>query len=429
MSLLRPGKVNGSSKAKKIVTGLDIGTSKVCALVASPDAEPNTLNILGIGITESEGLNRGVVSNIDKTVKTIKKVIDQAEQQSGIEIKNVIVGIAGDHIQSREARGVVTISNQQNEISKADVLRVIEDSKNMAIPQERQILHVIPQEFIIDGQYGITDPVGMYGLRMEAIVHVVTGAGTAINNIVRCIERVNIEVDSIVLEPIASSYSVLEDDEKEVGVAMIDIGGGTTDIAIFQDNIIRFTSIFGIGGKQVTDDIRKGLGIIATQAEKIKREFGHCYMPGIMRDDIFMIPGIGGRKPIEITKKLLCQIIQPRMEEIYEFALAELRRSGLAGDLGAGIVLTGGCALLRGAEELAQEVFGMPVKIGAPSGISYSGLAPEVENPIYSTAVGLALFGLENNYSYDNIDNRNVNVIKKDKKISIFEKVKKIFDD
>ncbi len=396
MSILNSSKPQDNKSDKPLITvGLDIGTSKLCALVASPDPDSQTLNVLGIGIAESEGLNRGVVVNIDKTVKTIKKVVEQAEQQAGIKIEEAVVGIAGDHIESFQSTGIIGISNPNREIDQNDVDRLIEESRNLAIPAERKILHVIPQEFIIDGQDGITDPVGMSGVRMEAKVHVVTGLQTAIQNIYKCVERTGIKVKDVVLEPLASSYAVLSEEEKEVGVALIDIGGGTTDIAIFEENIIRFTSVFGIAGKQVTDDIRKGLGIVADKAEKIKRDHGHTFMPGITKDEVFMVPGIGGRKPIEIKKSFLSQIIQPRFEEIFEFALAEIKRSGYAGSLGAGIVITGGSSLIGGVEELAASIFGMPVKIGIPSGISYTGLAPEVSNPMYATGVGLSLYGLE----------------------------------
>ncbi|MFA6571556.1 MAG: cell division protein FtsA [Bacteroidota bacterium] len=397
-----------SSKANKdtvtkqeIVVGLDIGTSKICCLVASPDNKTNSLNILGIGITESDGLNRGVVVNIERTVRTIKKVIEQAEQQSGIEIKEVIAGIAGDHIEAFQSRGLVGISNPNREISQKDVDRLIEESRNVAISNERQILHIIPQDYIIDGQDGILDPIGMSGVRMEGNVYIVTGLKTAIQNIYKCVERNGIQIRDIVLEPLACSHAVLTDEEKEVGTALIDIGGGTTDIAIFEERLIRFLSVFAIAGKQVTDDVRRGLGIIANQAERIKREYGHAYLPSIMKDDIFMIPGVGGRKPTEAKKSYLCQIVQPRLEEIFEFALAEIRRSGFGGNLGAGIVITGGCSLMSGMEDLAQDVFGMPVKIGIPSRISYSGLAPEVENPMYSTAVGLALYGIKNDFKHE----------------------------
>lgn len=380
---------------QNITVGLDIGTTKVCALVAANDKTTKTLKILGFGIAESEGLNRGVVVNIDKTVKSIKQAVLQAEQQSGIKIEEVVVGIAGDHIESFQTSGIVGISNSDREVSKEDVERLLKETRNLAIPSERAILHVMPQEFIIDGQDGINDPIGMSGVRMEAKVHIVTGLTTAIQNLHRCVERAGMKVKEVVLEPLASSQAILTPEEKEVGVCLIDIGGGTTDIAIFEDNIIRFSAVFAIAGKQVTDDIRKVLGIVVSQAERIKREYGHCYMDSILKDDVIMIPGIAGRKPMEISKKQLCSIIQPRMEEIFEFAMAEIHRSGFENKLGAGVVITGGNSLIRGTDELASEIFGMPVKIGYPSGMTYTGLATEVESPVYSTSVGLAIQGLD----------------------------------
>ncbi|MBM2813496.1 MAG: cell division protein FtsA [Ignavibacteria bacterium] len=421
---------NDKSRQQSIVAGLDIGTTKVCALIASPDTKPGAIRILGLGIAESEGLNRGVVVNIEKTIKTIRSVIEQAEQQSGIKIKEVLVGIAGDHIQSFQTRSIVTISNPTQEISDDDVARLIEEARKVPLSPERKILHLIPQDYTIDGQDGINDPVGMSGIRMEANVHVVTGLTTAIQNIHKCVERAGLNVTEVVLEPLASSYAVLTDEEKEVGVALIDIGGGTTDIAVFADNIIRYTSVFGIGGRQVTNDIRHILEIISSQAEKIKREYGHAYEDTILDDEIFMIPGIGGREPKEITKTQLCKIIQPRMEELLEFALAEIRRSGFAYRLGAGVVLTGGASLLKGTEELAGQVFGMPVKIGTPSGISYSGLAPEIESPVYSTAVGLILYAMKNNVASVFTEQPQIATeIQTKEKVSIINKFKKFIEE
>lgn len=407
------GAGSAPGKGGDIVVGLDIGTSKICALVASRGNNAESMRILGVGLAKSEGINRGSVINIDKTVHAISLAIEQAEQQSGFKITEVTVGIAGDHIQAFPTHGVIGISNPNHEITEADVKRVIEESKNIKLASDRTILHVIPQNFIIDDQSGINDPVGMSGVRMEANVYVITAMQTAVMNIYRCIEKLNIKVKNIILEPLASSNAVLDDEEKEVGVALVDIGGGTTDIAIFKDNMLRFTSIFGIAGRQVTDDIRAGLGIIASQAERIKQEFGHAYVNSIMEDDVFMIPGIGGRKPLEVSKSVLAQIIQPRMEEIFDYTLSEIRRSGVADHLGAGIVLTGGCTLLKGVEELAQDCFGMPVKIGFPSSLSYSGLADEIKNPLFSTSVGLAMTGFEDlernsvNYSDSQIPETN----------------------
>ena len=388
--------MNGQEGTRDIIVGLDIGTSKVCAVVARPDGEnPNQVHVLGVGHSPSDGLNRGVVVNIEKTVRSIERAIEGAESQSGVKIDRVIVGIAGDHIQSFPSRGVVTISDPEQVVSQTDVDRLLEDAQKISLPSDRRILHVIPQEYIIDGQDGISDPVGMSGLRMEANVHVITGLVTAAQNIYRCVERAGLEVEDIVLEPLGSSHAVLDRDEREVGVGLIDIGGGTTDIAVFEDGTIRHTSVIGVAGQMVTNDIRKGLGIIGEQAERIKRDYGYAYGAMILNDESFMIPGIGGRKPMEVTKSMLARIIQPRMEEILEFSLAEMQRSGYLRHLSAGVVLTGGGALLRGAAELAQEVLGMPVKLGIPSGFSGGALAPEVESPIYSTGVGLVLRSLE----------------------------------
>lgn len=389
--------IGDATQRRDIIVGLDIGTTKICVIVASPDLDNGSVNILGVGMAESTGLSRGVVVNIEKTVKSIELAVERAESASGVKIHDVIVGIAGDHIQSFQTRNIIAISNPHGEITQSDVLRLVDDAKNIAIPADRKILHIFPQDFIIDGQDGITDPIGMSGVRMEANVHVVTGLITAIQNIHRCVERAGLAVRELVLEPIASSHAVLDQAEKEIGVALVDIGGGTTDIAIFEDGVIRHTSMFGIAGNKVTDDIKKTLGIIHTQAESVKLTYGHTLYESIMRDDVFMIPGINGRKPMEVSKSLLCQIIQPRMEEIFEFALAEIKRSGFARSLSAGIVITGGCSQLRGAAELAEQVLGMPVKIGIPGSIISGGFAPEVQAPMYATAVGLVMYAFQHN--------------------------------
>ncbi len=420
---------------RQIVVGLDIGTSKVCAIVAARDEEGGDIHVLGIGHAPSDGLNRGVVVNIEKTVKSIERAVEQAQQQSGVKIDQVSVGIAGDHIQSFPSRGVVTIANPDRVVTGHDVERLLADSRRVNMPSDRRILHVIPQEYIIDGQDGIYDPVGMSGLRMEANVHIITGLVTAAQNIFRCVERAGMRVDDIVLEPLASSYAVLDDDEKEVGVALIDIGGGTTDIAIFEDKTIRHTAVVGIAGRMVTDDIRKGLGIIGEQAERIKREYGCALESTILNDEVFMIPGIGGRKPMEISKTVLSQIIQPRMEEILEFVLIELKKSGYLRRLSAGVVLTGGGGLLRGSAELAQEILGMPVKLGIPTGIGGAALAPEVESPIYATAVGLVIHafrGAESPaFTVDNSNGEFVDQFHEDEheRMSIMARMRKFFEE
>jgi cell division protein FtsA len=376
-----------------IIVGLDIGTTKVCAVVAGTD-DQGRVNILGVGRAPSDGMMRGVVTNIDKTIRSITAAVEEAQAQSGVQIRSVVAGIAGDHIQSFQSRGVISISGPDHEVTQSDVDRLIEDCKRVALPSDRKIIHVIPQEFIIDGQDGIYDPIGMSGIRMEANVHIITGLVSAAQNIYKCVQRAGLEVADMVLEPLASSYAVLDDEEKEVGVALLDVGGGTTDLAVFEERTIRHTAVIGIAGKKVTDDIRKGLGILNDQAEKLKKEHGFAYIPAVTDDAAIILPGVGGRPPISIDKKLLAQIIQPRMEEIFEIAALEIKRSGYSKHLSAGIVLTGGGALVKGTSELAKEVLGMPVKIGIPSGFA-GGMVREIENPVYSTAVGLVYHGLK----------------------------------
>lgn len=385
------GKSNAGTQADKVVVGLDIGTTKICAMIAAMD-DDGRINILGIGKAENEGMARGTVTHIEKTVRSIQRAVQEAEIQSGIKVRAVNVGIAGDHIQSFQSRGVIAISNPENEITRKDVDRLLQDTKRVALPQDRRIIHVIPQEFIVDGQDGIYDPVGMAGVRMEANVHIITGSITAVQNIYKCVERAGLEVHDLVLEPLASSYAVLDEEEKEVGIVLVDIGGGTTDIAIFEDRTIRHTAVLAIAGKKVTEDIRKGLGILNEDAERLKREHGYAYLPEIVQDTPITLRGIGGRKPMEISRSLLCQIIQPRMEEILEIVALEIKRSGYSKHLHSGVVLTGGGSLVKGTAALAREVLGMPVKIGIPTGFS-GGLVAEGENPMYSTCVGLVLHG------------------------------------
>ncbi len=380
----------------KYSVGLDVGTSKICALVASKDQDSGNVVVLGSGIVESEGLSRGVVTNIEKTVHCIQKAVEQARQQSGVDIKEVTVGIAGDHIDAIRTPSIISISNPTNEITQEDVNRLVEEAKNVSIPSDRQIIHIIPQDFTIDGQFFSHSPVGMSGRRLEAKVLIITALTSTVKNIYHCVERAGLIVKELVLEPLASSRAVLTDEEKEVGVAMIDIGGGTTDIAVFKDNVIRYTSIFGIAGQQITDDIRLALNIVLNQAEELKKNHGHSYMDSISKDSEIMIPGIGGRKPTELYKSVLCSVIQPRMTEILEFAKLEIQRSEISNMLGAGVVITGGAVQLQGSEELAVEVLEMPVKMGMPFNISMSGLITFVNNPVFSTCVGLALWGLDN---------------------------------
>jgi cell division protein FtsA len=381
------------SDNEQIVVGLDIGSTKVCAVVASID-EQEQVHILGVGKAQSDGLNRGVVVNIDKTVNAIRTAVEQAELASGIEVNSVNVGIAGDHIRSIRSKGVITINNKDKEITIRDVERLLEDCQRIMLPPDQQIIHVIPQEFVVDGQDGISDPVGMSGMRMEAEVHIITGLVSAAKNIYRCVERAGYQVADIILEPLASSYAVLDKEEKEAGVVLVDIGGGTTDLAVFQDNTIRHTAVIAIAGKKVTDDIRVGLSVLDDQAEKLKHKHGECFVDMIEDDETITVPGIAGRPPKEITKSILAKIIQARMEEIMEIVAIEVKRSGYADTLSAGLVLTGGGSLIKNVCPLANEVLGMDAKIGRPLGLA-GGLIDEVNSPIYATGVGLVIHALE----------------------------------
>ena len=381
------------TETERIMVGLDIGTTKICAIVASID-EQERINILGVGKAPSDGLSRGVVVNIDKTVNAIKEAIAQAELASGIQVNSVNVGIAGDHIRSMRSKGVITINNRDNEITAQDVERLLEDCQRIMLPTDQQILHVIPQEFVVDGQDGISDPVGMSGMRMEAEVHIITGLVSAAKNIYRCVERAGYQVADIILEPLASSYSALDAEEKEAGVVLVDIGGGTTDVAIFQESTIRHTAVIAVAGQKVTDDIRIGLSVLDDQAESLKRKHGESYADLIQEDEVITVPGIAGRPPKEITKSILGKIIQARMEEILEIVGIEIKRSGYSDALSAGVVLTGGGSLVKNICPLANESLGMDAKIGLPLGIT-GGLVEEVNSPIYATAVGLVIHALK----------------------------------
>ncbi|HYE96053.1 MAG TPA: cell division protein FtsA [Rubricoccaceae bacterium] len=379
------------NERERIVVGVDIGTTKICAIVASADALGRT-NILGVGVSESEGLNRGVVVNIDKTVEAVKKAVSEAEYAAGVKTESVVVGIAGDHIQSFQSRGVITVSGRDGEVSRQDVERLLDDTRHVAMPADRKILHVIPQEFIVDGQDGVLDPVGMSGVRLEANVHIITGLVSAAKNVYRCIEKAGYRVADIVLEPLASAHAVLHPDEREVGVALIDIGGGTTDIAVFEDKTIRHTAVVAVAGNKVTDDIRKGLGVLHDQAERLKQQFGVALVD-LAEDQEINIPGIGGRPNKAISQSTLAQIIQPRLEEILEIVAIEIKRSGYGRHLSSGVVLTGGGSLIPGTAALAQEVLGLEARVGVPIGLG-GGLVQEVDNPKFATGVGLILHGI-----------------------------------
>jgi cell division protein FtsA len=374
--------------------GLDIGTTKISAIIAEVEPETRDIKIVGVGVSPSEGLRRGVVVNLEKTVASIARAVEEAERMAGVQVKGVYAGIAGDHIRSINARGVIAVSRKGNEISQADVDRVVDAAKAVAIPMDREIIHVIPQEFIVDDQDGIKDPIGMSGVRLEAEVHIITGAVTSAKNICKSITRAGLKVHDLVLEPLASSHAVLGPDERDLGVALLDIGGGTTDVAVFFEGAIRHTAIVPLGGASVTNDIAIGLRTPIDQAERIKLEHGAGLVSMVGPLEKLTVTGVGGRGDREISRSQLASMIEPRMEEIFTLANKEVKKNHFADLLGAGVVLTGGTSLLPGAVELAEQIFEMPVRRGVPSGLS--GLMENVRDPRHSTGVGLILHAVQN---------------------------------
>ena len=373
---------------ENLVVGLDIGTSKVLAIVGEVTAT-GEVEVIGVGHHPSRGMKKGVVVNIESTVQSIQRAVEEAELMAGCQIKSVYAGIAGSHIRSINSHGTVAIKDK--EVGPNDVDRVIESARALAIPADQKVLHVLPQEFIIDGQEGIREPIGMSGVRLEAKVHIVTGAVSAAQNIVKCVRRCGLEVDDIILEQLASSLSVLTEDEKELGVCMVDIGGGTTDISVFTEGAIRHTSVIPIAGDQVTNDIAVALRTPTANAEEIKKKYGCALTQLAASDESIEVPSVGDRPPRKLARQTLAEVIEPRIEELYGLVLAELRRSGFEDVIGSGIVLTGGSAKMEGMIDLAEEVFHMPVRLGIPQGVG--GLSGVVHNPIYATGVGLVLFG------------------------------------
>jgi len=373
------------------IVGLDIGTTKIGVIIGELDSS-GSLKIVGVGTSPSDGLRKGMVVNIDKTVKSIERAVGEAELMAGVDVELVYVGIAGDHIKSINSRGVIAVSRNDNEITRPDVDRVIEAARAVAIPLDREMLHVIPQDFIVDDQPGIKDPVGMSGVRLEGDVHIVTGAITSVQNLYKSVEKAGLKVAGVVLEPLASSYAVLEDDERELGCAVLDIGGGTTDLIVFIEDNVRHTASIGLGGRNVTNDLAIGIRTPLERAEEIKRAYGTCLRSGLEGGDYIPVPGVGGRDQREVSRAVLASIIEPRMREIFTLALRELQKNHYLDTLGAGIVLTGGCSMLHGVAELAEQVFGMPVKIGVPKG--FGGLVDAVASPAHATGVGLVQYGM-----------------------------------
>ncbi len=371
--------------------GLDIGTTKICAFIAEMNGGPEP-RVLGYGQAGSEGLRRGVVVDLEKTVASIEAAIDVAEQMAGFPVREVVAGIAGDHIRSINSRGVVAVSRRDHEITAQDVSRALEQAKAMAIPMDREIIHAITQQFIVDDQDGVRDPLGMTGVRLEADLHIITGAVTAAKNIVKSINRAGLKVSDLVLQPLASGHSTLEMDEKNMGVVLIDIGGGTTDVALFHEGSIRHTAILPLGGASVTNDIAIGLRTPFDRAEELKIQYGSALASRVDPAETIEVPGVGGREFKTISRQVLATMIEPRMEEIFQLALKEVRRNAYFEMVGAGVVLTGGTALLRESAELCGEIFQMPVRVGIPRGVI--DLPDAASDPRFSTGVGLLLHAI-----------------------------------
>lgn len=373
---------------RKMIVGLDIGTSKVVAIVGELTAD-NEVEIIGLGSSRSRGLKKGVVVNIESTVHSIQRAVEEAELMAGCNIHSVFAGIAGSHIRSLNSNGIVAI--RDNEVTPGDIDRVIDAASAVAIPADQKILHILPQEFVIDSQEGVKEPVGMSGVRLEVKVHMVTGAVSAAQNIIKCVRRCGLEVDDIILEQLASSYAVLTDDEKELGVCLVDIGGGTTDIAVFRDGAIQHTAVIPIAGDQVTNDIAVALRTPTQHAEDIKVQYACALTQLANTEETIEVPSVGDRASRRLARQTLAEVVEPRYEELFTLVQAELRRSGFEDMIAAGIVLTGGSSKMEGVAELAEEIFHMPVRIGVPQYVT--GLSDVVRNPIYSTGVGLLLFG------------------------------------
>jgi cell division protein FtsA len=371
-----------------LIVGLDIGTSKICAVVGEirPDGQ---IDIIGMGSHPSVGLRKGMVINIENTVNSIKEAVEEAETMAGCEISSVFAGIAGGHIKGFNSHGVIALKNR--EVGKRDIERVIDAARAVAIPMDREVIHTLPQEFIVDDQSGITDPTGMAGVRLEVKIHIVTGAVTSAQNIIKCANRAGLDVYDIILESLASSEAILNDEERSLGVALVDFGGGTTDLAIFSENSIKHTSVLTLGGDNLTNDIAVGIRTPFKEAEKIKIKYGCGLTSLIGQDETIKVPSVGGREPRTMSRKILGEILEPRVEEIFSLIHHEMLRSGYDELVTSGIVVTGGSSLVPGVPEIVEQVFNMPARIGYPDNIG--GLKEIVNSPMYATAVGLVLYG------------------------------------
>ena len=377
-------------KTRDLIVGLDVGTTKICAIIAEA-AVDGRLDVIGVGTTPSRGLRKGVVVNIDSTVEAIKQAVGEAEEMAGVEVAAVYAGVAGGHIRGVNSRGVVAVSNKDREVSADDVDRAIEAARAINLPQDREIIHVLPQTFLVDDQDGVREPVGMSGVRLEVEAHIVTGAATSVQNVIRSVNRAGLTVQDIVLQPLASAEAVLLPDEKELGVILIDIGGGTTDVALYREGAIWYTAILPLGGDHISNDLAVGLRTPAVDAESIKRRYGCALTSMVSAEETIDVPSIGGRKARQLSRQVLSEIIQPRVEEIFTLVARELARAGFRDAATAGVVVTGGSSILEGVPELAERVFDLQVRRGVPEVGGH--LAEALSNPIYSTGVGLALYG------------------------------------
>jgi len=409
--LLSMSNLNGGN----MIVGLDIGTSKVVAIVGEINPEGG-LNIVGIGRHRSRGLKKGTVVNIESTVQSIQRAVEEAELMAGCQIHSVYAGIAGSHVRSMNSHGIVAIRDK--EVYPADIERVIDAAQAVAIPADQKVLHILPQEYIIDSQEGVKEPLGMSGVRLEAKVHLVTCATNAAQNIEKCIKRCGLETDEIILEQLASSYSVLTEDEKELGVCLVDIGGGTTDIAIFTEGAIRHTGVIPIAGDQVTNDIAMALRTPTDNAEELKIKYACALSQLASADDMIKVPSVGERPPRELSRQALADVVEPRYDELFHLIQAEIRQSGYEDMMAAGMVFTGGTSKMEGVADLAEEIFHMPVRIGVPNDVS--GLVDIVRNATYSTAVGLLLYGVQQAHE-------RVGLATREPGITLLDKVKSIF--
>ena len=373
-----------------MVVGLDVGTTKICAVIGAM-RPGNRLDVVGVGSAPSRGLRRGVVVNIESTVEAIKQAVSDAELQAGVEVSTVYAGVAGGHIRAVNSRGVVAVSGKEREVSAADVERVVDAARAINLPPDREVIHVLPQTFVVDDQDGVREPVGMSGVRLEAEVHIITGAVTSVQNVIRSVNRAGLEVDDIVLEPLASAEAVLFADEKELGVVLIDIGGGTTDVALLREGAVWYTSSLPLGGDHITNDIAIGLRTPIAEAEELKKRSACASTALVPSEETVDVPSVGGRKPRQLSRQVLSEIVQPRVEEIFTLVARDLVKAGFGDSAVAGVVVTGGTSIMEGVIEVAEAVFEQPVRRGVPQEVG--GLADVVKSPTYATAVGLALYG------------------------------------